>query len=113
MERFVKRVMDLAGAVAARANLNHPSVTEVHVLEGSARPPKSALAVTEGSFIVPEAGAIYVVKADPSLLVLRLTAAYFALAMWSTYGTFSPELAAEMARQNYFLILVNALREYR
>jgi len=111
LERFVKRVLDLADAVAARVNLRRPLVTEVRILESTTRLPRGSVMVVEGSFVVPEAGAIYVVKADPSLLVLRLSAAYFALAMWSTYGSLSPELAVDMARQNYFLILVNAVRE--
>ena len=113
VEKFVKRVLNLADAVAAKANLSRPLVTEVRVLEGNAGPPKGALTVTDGSFVIPEAGTIYIVKADPSLLVLRLVAAYLALAVWHTYGTFSPELAVEIARQNYFLILVNAVRESR
>jgi len=113
VEGFVKRILDLADAVAAKMNLGRPSVTEVRILESDARPPRGALRVAEGSFVALEEGAIYIVKADPSLLALRLVAAYLALAMWHTYGTFSPELAVEIARQNYFVILVNAVREFR
>ena len=102
---MIKRILRLADAVAAEANLKLPFVSVVKVLD---QEPLHLLAVKilEGSYADPATGSIYVVRSSPDLFVMRVMAAYFALALFATFGVVDLERARELARENYYRVLV-------
>jgi len=106
VETFVRRVLKLAEAAAAAAGLKSPNVSVVRVLEKDPGFKLDLVKVTEGAFIEPASMSIYVVRATPDLTVLRIAAAYYALAMLETFGFLDVEKAASMARETYYRLLV-------
>lgn len=111
MRVFIRRIIELADSVVAGSGLNSPLVSLVEVLEKDPEPSLNLVKVTDGSYILPTAGSIYVVKATPDLLVLRVTAAYYALAILATFGTLDIERAVNMSRETYFRLLVRLTSE--
>lgn len=106
MESFVRRVLKLADAAAAAAGLKSPDVSLVKVLEEDPSLKLKLVKVTEGAFIEPTSMSIYVVRATPDLTVLRIAAAYYALAILETFGVLDTEKALSMARETYYRLLV-------
>lgn len=106
VEAIIRRVLELADAAAAAAGLNSPTVNIVEVLEKDPSFEPGLVKVAEGAYVEPTSASIYVVKATLDLIILRIVAAYYALATLATFGFLDAEKAAEMARETYYRLLV-------